>query len=177
MTPMMVPLTDLAAAVDLVLMLLQDPGAKPSLAKAVMWVTALIVLIGQRLLVALLSSTTVLALLRTVPVMLSALVWAGCRPPYTDLSTRAVATIGPFVVRYPRTRIPRSTGILLVGILMLRLLWVITTLLSTPTTLLTPPIVVRYLTPETTPTRSLRPLKTPWTARMLPLCRTKEVVT
>lgn len=60
----------------------------------VMWVTALIDLMGQLFTVALLSSTMVLMCLQTVSVMLSILVCAGCGSPITEQSTRAVTTIG-----------------------------------------------------------------------------------
>lgn len=113
-------------------------------------VTAPMALMGRVFTVALFESTKVEALLQIVPVILATLVSAGCGPPTTDLSTRAVAIITPFVVNIPLTTIPRTEGTPLNGTLIFTLLWVITTLLVLWTTLLTPLMFLPPLTPVTT---------------------------
>lgn len=126
----------------------------------VICVTAVIVLIGNPFIVALPDSTIVLALLKTVPVMLDILVCAGCGPDITSLSTRAVATIGTFRVPVARTSCPRRTGILLVGSLIFRLFCVITILLDRERTVLTRLTVLRPLTPMTMGIRPFAPVTT-----------------
>lgn len=70
----------------------------PLLMRLTTWFTALMMREGRRFMSALLDSTRVLVLLRMVPVMLSVLVCAGCADATTELSTRAVMTIGPVVI-------------------------------------------------------------------------------